>query len=447
MLDRENRVEFTREMKDTYTILIPNMADIHFRILKNIFLSYGYRVELLTGTGREIIDEGLKYVHNDTCYPALLTIGQMISALKSGKYDVNHTALVMSQTGGGCRASNYIHLLRKALLAAGMPQVPVISLSLAGLEKNSGFRITLPMVLRALAAITYGDLLMLLRNQTRPYELETGASDREVERWIQLISREFERGHAFTAYELKSYFRQIVTSFAAIPLLRREKTKVGIVGEIYVKYSPLANNHLEDFLASQDCEVMIPGILNFVMYCLSNTSTDIALYGGSRIKSGLAKIGMRYLLHYERLLNDAVHTYSDFVTPAGYRHLQQLGQKIIGPGCKMGEGWLLTAEIMELTEMGYENIVCAQPFGCLPNHIVGRGMTRKIREHCPAANIVAIDYDPGATKVNQENRIKLMLAVAREKLPETLRWAAGGPAIPSPEEIRSKALLDTEKAG
>ena len=418
MADEAGRIEFTKEMRKTYKLLFPNMAEIHFRILQNTFRSYGYNVELLINDGQEVVDEGLKYVHNDICYPALLTIGQMISALKSGKYDLNHVALMMTQTGGGCRASNYIFLLRKALKNAGMGQVPVVSVNLSGLEKNSGFKITLPLLRRALAALTYGDLLMLLRNQTRPYEKNPGETDALVDKWVDDICARFLKGKGFQKKQIHTLTREIVASFDRIEILPVKKIRVGIVGEIYAKYSPLANNHLEDFLRSQDCEVNVPGIMAFMLFKVDNRLEDIKLYGGNPLKKFVIQILYDYLEVFERYTLDAVSISARYHKPASYRAIKQMVRPLIGYGCKMGEGWLLTGEMIELVETGYENIVCAQPFGCLPNHIVGKGKIRQIREMYPQANIVPIDYDPGATRVNQENRIKLMLSVARERLNE-----------------------------
>ncbi len=415
MADEKNRIEFTKEMKKEYTILTPNMAPIHFELIKNVLRSFGYKVELLRTSGREIVDEGLKYVHNDTCYPALLSIGQLMHALHSGKYDLHKVALVMTQTGGGCRASNYIHLLRKALKKDGLDFIPVISINLSGLESNSGFKITLPLIRRALAALSYGDLLMLLKNQTKPYEVEKGQSDKLVEQWVLTLTGLFEQGKAFTQREVKVYFDQIAQSFAEIPVKKTEKIKVGVVGEIYVKYSPLANNDLENFLFEQGCEVMVPGILGFMIFKVDNRLEDIRLYGGNAAKKQLCTVLKWYFTNYESDLIESVKKDPQLPAPAPYTHLKKLAGEVIGYGCKMGEGWLLTAEMMELIESGYQNVVCTQPFGCLPNHIVGKGMIRKVREVQPQANIVPIDYDPSATKVNQENRIKLMLAVAQDQ--------------------------------
>ena len=416
MSDNANRVEFTREMKKDYTIITPNMAPIHFELIKNVLESFGYHIDLLRTTGREIADEGLKYVHNDTCYPALLSIGLLMHALHSGKYDLHKVALIMTQTGGGCRASNYIHLLRKALKKDGLDFIPVISLNLSGLESNSGFKITLPMIRQAIAALTYGDLLMLLKNQTKPYEVTPGESDALVDSWTNQLTKLFQQGKAFSQREVREYFQKIAQSFADIKRRDVEKIKVGVVGEIYVKYSPLANNNLEQFLFEQDCEVMVPGILSFMIFKVDNRLEDIRLYGGSQAKKQVCTLLKWYFTKYETDLIAAVKQFPQFTAPAPYSHLKELAGKVIGYGCKMGEGWLLTAEAMELVESGYGNVVCAQPFGCLPNHIVGKGMIRKVKNLYPQANIVPIDYDPSATQVNQENRIKLMLAVAKENL-------------------------------
>lgn len=413
--DKKGRLMFTQEMRREYTILVPNMAPIHFRILESVLRSHGYRAALLNNCGPSVTENGLKYVHNDTCYPALLVIGQMIDALKSGNYDPDHTALLLSQTGGGCRASNYIHLLRKALHRAGFDQVPVISLNVSGLEKNKGFQLTLPLLRQAMAALVYGDLLMLLSNQVKPYETEKGQAMAMVETWSQRLVQQFEQKSGYGKKEIAQNMGEIVRDFARIPVQLTPKVKVGVVGEIYVKYSKLGNNDLEGLLYREDCEVMIPGVLNFVMYCIENNITDVELYGGSPIKAMVAKKIMDYLCGIEKAMIDAVSQEPRFQAPSPFYHTKELS-RLIGSGCKMGEGWLLTAEMAELIDAGFQNIICTQPFGCLPNHIVGKGMIRKLKEIYPDSNIVPIDYDPSATSVNQENRIKLMLAIARENL-------------------------------
>ncbi len=414
--DDTGRLLFTEEMKREYTILCPNMVDIHFRLLVNVFRSYGYKAELLSNSGPNIAQEGLKYVHNDTCYPALLVIGQFIDALNSGKYDVNKVALLITQTGGGCRASNYIHLLRKALVRAGYANVPVISLNMSGLEKNPGFSLTLPMARRFIAGLVYGDALMLLDNQVRPYEVNPGESRKLVETWIDTLTEKFKDGKGYSIDQQTKLLDEIVEDFAAIPVNRVPKVKVGIVGEIYVKYAAIANNDLEEFLSSQDCEINVPGILNFMIFKVDNRMEDINLYGGNPIKYQVVKLLFNYFCKMQNVLISAIKKQPCFQAPEPYAHVKGLVKGVIGYGNKMGEGWLLTAEMLELIEAGYENIVCAQPFGCLPNHICGKGMIRKIKEVDERANIVPIDYDPSATRVNQENRIKLMLAVAKENM-------------------------------
>ena len=414
--DKTGRILFTKEMKQEYTILCPQMAEIHFSLIINVFRNCGYNMVLLKNDGPNVVHEGLKYVHNDTCYPALLVIGQFMDALKSGKYDLDRTALIITQTGGGCRASNYIHLLRKALRRAGMENIPVVSLNLSGLESNPGFSLTLPMLRRLIAGLVYGDLLMLLDNQVKPYELKKGESAALVQKWITELTAQFNRDEGYSLKQQKGNLEKIAAEFAAIPVHRVPKVRVGIVGEIFVKYSPLGNNQLEQFLAEQDCEVNVPGLLNFMLFKVDNRMEDIKLYGGNPVKFRVVKAMMDYLVKMQELLIAAVKTQPCFEAPMNYAHTKALVKDVIGYGNKMGEGWLLTAEMLELVECGFENIVCTQPFGCLPNPICGKGMIRRIKEIDDRANIVPIDYDPSATRVNQENRIKLMLAVARESL-------------------------------
>ncbi len=413
--DKSGRLLFTKEMKKEYTILIPNMLPTHFNIMKSVFIHNGYKVEVLDTDGPEIAQTGLKYVHNDTCYPALLVIGQLIHALESGTYDVHKTALMITQTGGGCRASNYIHLLRKALHKAGLDFVPVISLNLSGLESNPGFSLTLPMIRQIAAALVYGDVIMLCRNQVRPYEINKGDANNLEAKWGEKISEQFANGDGYKTKDIEEGLYEICKEFSEIPVNRVPKVKVGVVGEIYVKYARLGNNDLERFLAEQDCEVCLPGLMGFAMFKVDNRLEDIKLYGGSKAKAMVVQALLNFLTKMEKMTIECTKKYG-FQPPSPYEHTKSLVDGVIGYGSKMGEGWLLTAEMLELAESGYENIVCTQPFGCLPNHINGKGAIRKIKSINPKANIVSIDYDPGAPKVNQENRIKLMLAVAREEL-------------------------------
>ena len=408
---------FTEEMKKTHTILIPNMAPVQFRILAAAMERYGYRVELLGNRGEQVSELGLKYVHNDTCYPALLVIGQFLDALGSGEYDLDRTALIITQTGGGCRASNYIFLLRKALVRAGYPQIPVLSLNFSGLEKGNSLPMDLSFLRMALAAVAYGDLLVTLKAQTAPYEDRPGDAAALQEEWLDRLCGEIRAGRGYSGRDMKAAMPRIAADFAAIPVHRTPKVKVGVVGEIYVKYSPLGNNDLEKFLASQDCETNLPGLLGFIQYSAFNMAETSRLYGGGLLERYGADAVLEWIGQLEKVMIRVLKD-NGYHAPLPFKELVKLTDGLISTGDKMGEGWLLTAEMAELVRAGYENIICAQPFGCLPNHICGKGMINKVRELYPAANITPIDYDPSATRVNQENRIKLMLAVGRERLEE-----------------------------
>jgi predicted nucleotide-binding protein (sugar kinase/HSP70/actin superfamily) len=412
--DKTGRLLFTREMKDEYTILVPQMLPIHFEFICNALRLDGYRVEVINTTHRGIVEQGLRHIHNDICFPAMLVIGQMIDALKSGKYDVHRTALMITQTGGGCRASNYIHLLRKGLKKAGFGFVPVISLNLSGLEKNEGFKLTLDMIRRMVYGVVYGDLLMWLSNRCRAYEAEKGETDRLLRKWIDRISTEFRDTSRLRKKVIRENMRQIVRDFAGIRTTEEKKPRVGIVGEIYVKYAPLGNNNLERFLESEGTEIVVPGLLDFLIFKTDNRIEDVNLYGDIYIKKILAGLLKKFLVGYQDLMRGCIELEGDgrFPVPARFEDIKAMAREFLGVGNKMGEGWLLTGEMLELVHSGVSNIVCTQPFGCLPNHIVGKGMIRAIRERHPTANIVAIDYDPGTTSVNQENRLKLMLSTA-----------------------------------
>jgi len=405
---RVKRTIFTEDMKKDYTILVPDMLPMHFKLIIKIYEKYGYKMELLENDSQNVINQGLQNTHNDACYPALLVIGQFMDALDSGKYDVNKTALIMSQTGGGCRASNYIHLIRKAV-ASKYPQVPVISLNFSGLEKNPAFPMTPAIALRLIYAVLYGDMLMLLYNQCKPYELTKGMTDELVARWQHRLVKLMDTNDYLMP---KPIYKAMLNDFAAIPRSKEKKPVVGIVGEIYVKYSPLANNHLNEFLLSEGCEPNVPGLLDFVLYCASDSVNDAILYDKKDKSSFLYKIGYNVLYKYQKQQIKVIKDHGVFKPPHDFEHLRKCADKYIHQGVKMGEGWLITAEMAALAETGAKNIICTQPFGCLPNHIVAKGMSRVIKQAYPDANIVAIDYDPGATRVNQENRIKLMLANA-----------------------------------
>ncbi len=414
--------EFTREMKKTHTILCPDIFPIHMGLIKEIFGLYGYRVHILKYHSRTVIDTGLKHLHNDMCYPAICMVGQQIYALTCGDYDPDKVALIQFQTGGGCRASNYIWLLRRALENMGMSQVPVLSLSFNQMEKHSGFKLTPMMLLKGMIAILYGDLLMLLSNRTRPYELHVGDTDAMMDKWRGIIVEEFRHNRGLWGKRLSRNLNQMASDFNAIPRDEaRAVTKVGIVGEIYVKYSPFGNDKLEEFLASQGCECNLPGVLAFFQSMFANAEVDHALYGDKGASGSLYKAIGKTVARFEKKIRDAVAPYPFYPMPTEFSHLQKIGEEVVGCGVKMGEGWLLPAEIVELIESGYPNVVCGQPFGCLPNHIIGKGVIRTIRDKYPEANICPLDYDASASRVNRENRIKLMLSVAKEAEDEANR--------------------------
>ena len=410
--DKTGRLLFTEEMKKEYTIIYPTMLPVHFDLIGRIFETEGYKVEMLTTNHRGIVDEGLKYVHNDTCYPALLVIGQLIDAVKSGRYDPHKVALLITQTGGGCRASNYIHLLRKALEKAGMEYIPVISLNLSGLEKNPGFKMGLGTLVKAVFAMMYGDIIVQCANQVRPYEVTKGQTDETIETIKQYLLDEMTHGRGMSFKSMVKNFDHIVSSFKAIPVAGEPKVRVGVVGEIYVKYSPLGNNGLEEFLLSEGAEPVVPGLTDFIIFKIYNREVDVNIYGGLWAKKKLCQILKGFIEKCQKAMIEAMKK-GGFRAPGTFEDLRKLIQGYLGEGNKMGEGWLLTAEMLELIHTGVPNIVCTQPFGCLPNHIVGKGMIRRLKDDYPYSNIVAIDYDPGATKINQENRIKLMLANAK----------------------------------
>ena len=410
--DDTGRLLFTKEMKEEYTLLMPQMLPVHFAMLARLLETEGFKVEMLNSRGKSIVDAGQKYVHNDTCYPALLVIGQLIDAIQSGKYDVHKVALLITQTGGGCRASNYIHLLRKALVKAGLEFVPVISVNLSGLEKNPGFKLTIPFIRKAVFAMMYGDIIVQTSNQVRPYEVTPGQTDETIHACMDRLLAGMDRGEGLSYSSMKENFKWIVQAFRDIPVQGEPKVRVGVVGEIYIKYSPLGNNDLEQFLLSEGAEPVVPGLTDFIIFKIYNRDVDVDLYGGLRLKQKICRIFANYVKKCQRAMIEAMSE-GGFRAPGTFDDLHELIKGYLGDGNKMGEGWLLTAEMLELIHSGTPNIVCTQPFGCLPNHIVGKGMIRKIKDDYPYSNIVAIDYDPGATKINQENRIKLMLANAR----------------------------------
>ena len=409
--------KFTPEMKKTHTILIPNMAVTQFRLLQAALECEGYNVEVLGNCGSEVAQLGLKYVHNDTCYPALLVIGQFLDALNSGKYDLEHTALLITQTGGGCRASNYIGFIRRALDKAGMPQVPVISVNANGMETNPGFKITLPLLTKAMQAVVYGDLFMRVLYATRPYEAKAGSANALHEKWKAICIKSLQK-HSLSMAEFNRNIRGIIHDFDELPRRDVQKPRVGIVGEILVKFSPLANNHVVELLEAEGAEAVMPDLLDFLLYCFYNSNFKADNLGGKRSTAHLCNMGISLLEYFRRTCRRELERSTHFLPPARIQDLASMAKHYVSLGNQTGEGWFLTGEMLELIHSGTTNIICTQPFGCLPNHIVGKGVIKGLRASHPEANIIAVDYDPGASEVNQLNRIKLMLSTAQKNLPE-----------------------------
>ncbi len=412
-----SRVYFTKEMKKNYTILCPQMSPIHFDLIEPAVRSCGYNLEVLQNSDRTAIDTGLKYVNNDACYPSLIVVGQIMDALLSGKYDLEHTAVIMSQTGGGCRASNYIGFIRRALERAGMPQIPVISLNANGMETNPGFKITLPLLTKAMQAVVYGDLFMRVLYATRPYEAKAGSTNALHEKWKAICIKSLQK-HSLSMAEFNRNIRGIIHDFDELPRRDVQKPRVGIVGEILVKFSPLANNHVVELLEAEGAEAVMPDLLDFLLYCFYNSNFKADNLGGKRSTAHLCNMGISLLEYFRRTCRRELERSTHFLPPARIQDLASMAKHYVSLGNQTGEGWFLTGEMLELIHSGTTNIICTQPFGCLPNHIVGKGVIKELRASHPEANIIAVDYDPGASEVNQLNRIKLMLSTAQKNLPE-----------------------------
>ncbi|MBE6473907.1 MAG: CoA activase [Coriobacteriaceae bacterium] len=412
------RVEFTKEMKEAgYTILAPQMAPYHFELLVPVFHTYGYNVELLPSVDHGAVDAGLKYVNNDICYPSILVTGQIMEAVTSGRYDTDKLAVLITQTGGGCRATNYIALIRKALKSAGLGHIPVISLALqSGLdEHNSGWEVTLPMLKQAVYALSLGDLLMMALYRTRPYEAEPGAAQRLFDHWMGVCRKQLAAGT--NRREFGKTCRAIVDDFDTLPLVGEgTKPRVGVVGEILVKFHPTANNQVVDVIEREGCEAVVPGLVEFFLFGIVGRIFQRDPLGRSS-KGAIAAHGiLRLLATMRKPMIDALEKSARFEAPTDIFTLGEYAEEVLSTCNSMGEGWLLTAEMIELIRTGTPNIVCAQPFACLPNHVVGKAVIKELRRRYPMSNIVAVDYDPGASEVNQLNRIKLMISVAKANL-------------------------------
>lgn len=410
---QEEKVIFTKEMKKTHTLLIPQMSPIHFDFIEDVMAKSGYKVEVLPSVDKKAVEEGLKYVNNDACYPSIIVVGQLIEAVKSGKYDLDSISLVMSQTGGPCRASNYVAFIRKALKDCGLEHIPVISANLVGLESNPGFSLTLPLVNRGIMGMVYGDLLQRVIYATRPYEKIKGSVEELYNYWRQKVKENIKTGNLLT---FQRNMRKIVKDFDSIELLNIVKPKVAIVGEILVKYHPTANNNLVEVLEDEGAEVVVPDLVDFFLYCAYNNIFKYEKLSGTKKSADNSRWFIKIIEWYRKSMKGALSLSKRFRPPSSIESKAQRASELISLGNQAGEGWFLTAEMMELIEEGVENIVCIQPFACLPNHVMGKGMIKPIRSKYPIANIAAIDYDPGASEVNQLNRVKLMLAVANKNL-------------------------------
>ena len=405
------RVLYTKEMNKDYTLLCPQMAPIHFDILKEAFRSCGYRIDVMPALDKSSIETGLKYVNNDACYPALITAGQVINALKSGKYDLNKVAILMTQTGGGGRATNYICFFRKALKNMGLEHIPVISISSSGIEKNPGWNYSLPIANRAMQAFVYGDLFMRVLYRTRPYERVEGSANALYEKWNEKVKRDIWEGKNFA-----KNLNGIVRDFDQLPLNGMKKPRVGVVGEILVKFHPTANNDIVSLLEREGAEAVVPDLLTFALYSSYNSVIKHRYLGLGLGVEMKARAAMAFIQSYQRPMIQALKKSDRFGVPSGIIEMAKMAEPIVSLCNQTGEGWFLTAEMMELIHNGVHNIICTQPFACLPNHVVGKGVIKELRRRNPLANVVAIDYDPGASEVNQLNRIKLMLAAAERNL-------------------------------
>ena len=404
------KVSFTQEMKDDrWTILCPQMSPIHFQFVETAMNSEGYNFVVLPSVDKEAVDQGLKYVNNDACYPSILVAGQMMNALNSGKYDPHKVALIISQTGGGCRATNYIAFIRKALKDAHMDYVPVISANLQGLESNPGFKITYKVAKKVIIGAMYGDLFMRVLYRVRPYEKVKGSANELYESWVEKCKENVENG---SMKEFKKNVYQIVKEFDELPLLDIKKPRVGLVGEILVKFHPTANNEIVKIIEEEGAEAVMPDLIDFFQYCFYNTQYEYEHYDASWKSAKLCNVAIKLVDFLRKDMIKALEASNRFDAPHPIDQIAKKASEVVSIGNQTGEGWFLTGEMIELIDEGAPNIVCMQPFACLPNHVTGKGVIKALRRKYPQSNIVAIDYDPGASETNQLNRIKLMLSTA-----------------------------------
>ena len=410
------RVIFTEEMRKDYTIICPQMSPIHFELLEPAFVAAGYHLSIPQISARECVDVGLKYVNNDACYPSLIVVGQIMAAIASGNYDMNKTAILITQTGGGCRATNYIAFIRRALAKAGYPDVPVVSLNMVGLEKNPGFKITPALIQHGLYALEFGDIFLRCLYRMRPYEVTPGSANALHEKWKERVIAFVTQDGFLSHRKYKQMCRQIIRDFDCLPITDEKKPRVGVVGEILVKYHPAANNDVVTLLESEGAEAVVPDLTDFLLYCCYNQIYKADNLGESKKTAHLNKMLIRFFEWMRKDARDELAKSKHFEPTCYIEDTAKNAESIVSIGNQTGEGWFLTGEMLELMHQGVPNIICAQPFACLPNHIVGKGVIKELRHEYPKANIVAIDYDPGASEVNQLNRIKLMLSTAHKNL-------------------------------
>ena len=411
----EPRPIFTRNMKHTHTILAPQMAPMHFDLIQEAVRACGYHMVVLPAMDRTAVDEGLKYVNNDACYPAIIMIGQVVQALKSGNYEVDQTAVIITQSGGGCRATNYIAFLKLGLKQAGFPNVPIISLNTVGLEKQPGFKLSMGLINRCIMALIYGDLFMRVLYRTRPYERFPGSAELLFNKWNERARENVRTGSKRTFH---NQIREIICDFDHLELLDIKKPKVGVVGEILVKYHPTANNDIVNILEQGGAEAVVPDLMDYFLYSTFNSGFRFRYLAGTKLNMQLSDFATNYIMRYRNIVKLELEQSKRFMAPTPISELAHMASSILSLGNQTGEGWLVTAEMMEFIEQGTSNIICVQPLACLPNHIAGKGMFKPLKERYPQANIMPIDYDPGISNVNQMNRIKLMLSVAMKNMCE-----------------------------
>lgn len=406
---------FSKADKAGYTILAPQMAPTHFSLIETAFQLHGYRFKVLKEVNDQEVEEGLRFVNNDACYPAIMSIGQLVAALKSGEYDLNHTAVIMSQTGGGCRATNYFALLKNAMKNAGMSQVPVLSLNSGALtgDTQPGFKISFSLAKKLVISACLGDLLMRLQLAVRPYELVKGRSQLLYDEWLDRCQSLLS---GFSMKEYRKIVRAMISDFKNIEMTGLKKPRVGVVGEILVKFHPHANNQLIELIELEGGEAIVPDFIDFFLYCLHDRGFNAAHFGKSKMDAMIGKAATGFIEYYRKPIREALLASERFDAPIKFYELAKKASRFLSLGNQMGEGWLLPGEMAELMESGVENVVCVQPFGCLPNHIVGRGMFNAIKKEYPNANLISIDYDSSISKVNQVNRIKLMINIAKNKI-------------------------------